>query len=364
MIRIQFKNKFDLRIDLRIKERFMSKQTVRNSALALGLLGLALIPSTGLAQVGFASKLPARRGPSAAAHAASSQAMTPAAPSYTYTLLNFPGTYYTYATAINPGATTAKTEIVGGYSAANNPDSGFGFLAHVSGTKTVTESYQAVNFPHEPPSQTAMGVNDSGEIVGTYQDSSGIFHGYELSGGRFTTLNVPFAGAEATYIEGLNNSGEMVGAWMDSATNTHGLTVIGSTYISLDYPGADFTYAEGVNSQGEVVGYYINTTGGVAHGFLLSGGTYTSIDFPGAYSTGSGGINDAGDIVGTYCTISQCGPGGDGVGQAYVLSGGVFTTVAIPGEFDTWVSGINNKGTLVGFYTDPAGLLVSFLATP
>ncbi len=342
----------------------MTRRTVTNSGLVLALLGLVQIPSTGLAQVGVASKFPGKRRPSAAAHAASHPAKTPGTSSYTYTLLSFPGTYYTYANGINAGATTSKTEIVGGYSATNNPEGSSGFLAHVSGTKTVAESYEVTNYPHEPLLQFALGVNDSGAIVGDYEDSSGVYHGYELSGGTFTTINVPFAGAEATYTEGLNNSGEIVGAWMDSASNTHGLTVIGSTYTSLDYPGSDFTYAEGVNSQGDVVGYYIDTTGGVAHGFLLSGGTYTSIDFPGAYSTGSSGINDAGDIVGTYCTISQCGPGGNGVGQGYVLSGGVFTTVAIPGEFDTWVSGINNKGTLVGFYTDAAGLLVAFLAKP
>jgi hypothetical protein len=342
----------------------MTKQTVRKSVLALGMLGLALIPSTVLAQVGVASKFPNRRGPSAAAHAAGLQTKTPGAPSHTYTLLNFPGTYYTFANGINPGATTSKTEIVGGYSAANDPEGSFGFLAHVSGTKTVTESYEAVNYPHEPLFQFALSVNDSGEIVGTYEDNSGVFHGYELSGGRFTTINVPFAGAEATYTEGLNNSGEIVGAWMDSATNTHGLAVIGSTYTSLDYPGSDFTYAEGVNSQGQVVGYYIDTSGGVAHGFLLNGGTYTSIDFPGAYSTGSSGINDVGDIVGTYCTTSECGPSGDGVGQSYVLSGGVFTTLAIPGEYDTSLSGINNNGTLVGSYVDAAGIEVGFLATP
>lgn len=341
----------------------MTKQTLRNFALAQSLSVLALIASTSLAQVGVASNLPARRGPSAAAHAASPQAKTPRAPSYTYTLLNFPGTYYTYANGVNPGATTLKTKIVGGYSAANDPEGGFGFLAHVSGKKIVTESYEAVNYPHEPPLQAALGINDSGEIVGTYEDSSGVYHGYELSGGRFTTLNVPFAGAEGTNAEGLNNSGEIVGAWVDSAANTHGLTLIGSTYTSLDYPGADFTYAEGVNSEGKVVGYYIDTTGGVAHGFLLSGGTYTSIDFPGAYSTGSSGINDAGDIVGAYCMTNECRTTGEGQ-QGYVLSGGVFTTIAIPGEYSTWVSGINNNGRLVGFYTDAAGLIVSFLATP
>ena len=73
----------------------MTKQTLKNFALALGLLGLALIPSTSLAQVGLASKLPGKNPATAAAQTVSHQAKTPGSPSYTYTLLSFPGTLNT-----------------------------------------------------------------------------------------------------------------------------------------------------------------------------------------------------------------------------------------------------------------------------
>jgi hypothetical protein len=157
------------------KERFTTKQTSKNFALALSLLGLALIPSTSLAQAGLASKFPARRPASAAAQAASHQTKTPGAPSYTYTLLSFPGTLSTNANGINKGATSSKIEIVGEYGAGS-------FLAHVSGTKAVTETYRAVNYPHVLPTrQAANDVNDAGQIVGGYLDSSGVSHGYELA---------------------------------------------------------------------------------------------------------------------------------------------------------------------------------------
>jgi hypothetical protein len=162
------------------KERFTTKQTSKNFALALSLLGLALIPSTSLAQAGLASKFPARRPASAAAQAASHQTKTPGAPSYTYTLLSFPGTLCTNANGINKGATSSKIEIVGEYGAGS-------FLAHVSGTKAVTETYRAVNYPHVLPTrQAANDVNDAGQIVGGYLDSSGVSHGYEFSGGKLT----------------------------------------------------------------------------------------------------------------------------------------------------------------------------------
>jgi len=292
---------------------------------------------------------------------AKDQAQTPDAPSYTYTLLSFPGTFSTLATGINPGAITAKTEIVGGY----GPDVDFtqgGFLVKVSGTKTFSETYQAVNYPHAPPNQVAAGVNDLGQIVGTYVDGSGVGHGYEKSGGTFIKLNVPFAGATGTFPQGINNSGEVVGCWADSAGNSHGFTLIGTTYASFDYPGGTQTCAFDINNAGDIVGDYYDASG-VGDSFLLSGGTYSSFAVPGAVETDASGINDAGDIVGTYCTTSECIPKFDGA-QGFLLSGGVFTTFAIPGEIYTAVTDINNNGVLVGYYQDTAGVVVGFLATP
>lgn len=333
----------------------MTKQTSKNFALALSLLGLALIPSTSLAQAGLTSKFPARR-PASAAQAASHQTKTPGSPSYTYTLLSFPGTLYTNANGINKGATSSKIEIVGEYGAGS-------FLAHVSGTKAVTETYRAVNYPHVLPTrQAANDVNDAGQIVGGYLDSSGVIHGYEFSGGKFTTIDVPFAGATGNTADAINNSGEIVGGWTDSGGATHAFTLIGGTFASFDYPGATLTTTLDVNNEGEIVVFY-NDTNGVGQGFLLSGGTYTSIDVPGAVYTSSSGINDTGDIVGSYCTTSQCLSTNEG-GQGFLLSGGVFPTITIPGEYYTYLIDINNNGMLLGEYQDAAGLVVSFLATP
>ena len=117
-----------------------------------------------------------------------------------------------------------------------------GFLARVSEKKTVAETYEAVNYPHVPPQQGAESVNDLGQIVGEYLDSSGDFHGYEWAGGKFSQINVPFAGATGTFPFGINNSGEVVGGWNDSDGNEHGFTLIGSTYASFDYPGATYTH--------------------------------------------------------------------------------------------------------------------------
>ncbi len=330
----------------------MTKQTWKNFALALGLLGIPVIPSTVSAQVGLASKLPGKRPATAASQAASHQAKTPDSPSYTYTLLSFPGTLSTFAEGMNLGATTSKIEIAGGAGQG-------GFLASVSEKKTVSETYKAVNYPHSSAAQTANAVNDSGQIVGQYNNYDS---GYELSGGKYTPITVPFAGALATFPYGINNSGEIVGGWWDSNKNEHSFTLIGGTYTSFDCPGASGSAAFGINSAGDIVGQY-NDASGTSYGFLLSGGTCTSFNFPGAVITVPYAINDSGNIVGLYCTTTECISDLEGA-QGFLLSQGVFTTITIPGEAFAFAAGINNNGVVVGVYQDAAGLVVSFLATP
>jgi len=340
----------------------MTKQTLTHFALPLALLGLALSTSPSVAQVGVAFKRLSTRPASSPAQAASYQAQTPETTSYTYTFLSYPGTFFTYADGINKGVTTSKIEIVGGQS---NHDQG-GFLVGVTEKKTVTEAYQPVNYPHEPLGQYADGINDSGQIVGSYLDSSAVWHGYERSGGTFTKLDVPFAGATATFVTEINNSGEIAGAWNADGYNgngaQHGFTLVSGTYTSLDYPGAALTWTGGLNNAGEIVGTYVDTSG-VYHGYLLSGGTYTSIDPPGSLQTFANGINDSGVIVGWYCSTSECVSTGNGE-QGFLLSGGIFTTITIPGEFATTPIDINNNGMILGSYQDAAGLVFSFLATP
>jgi len=127
-----------------------------------------------------------------------------------------------------PGATTAKTEILGECGAATG-EADEGFLAHVSGTRIVAESHEAVNYPHEPQQRVAKDVNDACQIVGVYTDSSGVDHGYERSNGKFSTIDVPFAGATAALADGINNSGGIVGGWFDSS-GAHAFTLIGGAY--------------------------------------------------------------------------------------------------------------------------------------
>src|ERR1019366_2923199 len=53
------------------------------------------------------------------------------------------------------------------------------------------------------------GINDAGQVVGSYTDGSGVEHGFLYSGGSFTTLNVP--SNQNTFPRGISNSGQIVG---------------------------------------------------------------------------------------------------------------------------------------------------------
>jgi probable HAF family extracellular repeat protein len=168
----------------------------------------------------------------------------------------------------------------------------------------------------------------------------------------FTIIDVP--GAFSTRPIGINDAGQIVGTFRD-ATGQHGFLLSGGTFTTIDAPGAaNDTEASGINAAGQIVGVLYDGTRG--RGFLLTGGNFTIIDVPGAFGTRPIGINDAGQIVGTF---------NDARGQhGFLLSGGTFTTIDAPGAAnDTEASGINNTGQILGvLYDGRRGR--GFVATP
>jgi hypothetical protein len=346
---------------------FMIKQNLRALSLSLGLWGAMSIPSASFAQKAQpAMKLPAAHVRPATAQTAP-RAQAADAPTYSYTLVAFPGTLNTLGVGINPraydlGFNQSEVALVGAYVFADGSNQ-TGFRARILQTKPFAETYEELNDPKAPVPQQAYSVNDLGQVVGDYIDASGIFHSYEVNGDEFKEFNVPFKGATGTYSPAINNAGEIVGGWLDSAGNAHSYTLIRGVYTSFDFPGSlqgQLYYA--VNSEGDITGSYADASGNI-HGFLRRGETYTSIDFPKALYTVSTGINDAGDIVGGYCLTTQCLTTGEGE-EGFVLKNGVYTTFAIPGEFAVALASINNQGVLMGNYVDGAGLFYTFLANP
>ena len=247
--------------------------------------------------------------------------------SYTFTTLDAPDSVFTQAGGINNSG-----QIVGTFRYTDGVD--HGFLLSGGGYTTL-----------DPPgslNSSAEGINDTSQIVGTYDvPISPGAHGYLLSNGIYTTLDVPRA--INTQAIGINHSGQIVGLFNSTLTSNHGFLLSNGSYTTLDVPGTSYTQANGINNASQIVGYYI--VGGQFHGFLLNGGLYTRLDVPGSTFTRAYGINASGEIVGDYDDVN-------GTRHGFLLSGGEYTTIDPPTSIATIASGINDSGQIVGTYSD------------
>jgi probable HAF family extracellular repeat protein len=203
--------------------------------------------------------------------------------------------------------------------------------------------FTTIDVPNGTIGSTADGINSHGDIVGVYAGNDFVQHGFLLSGGHFTTLDVP--NAIATLPFGINDRGQIVGQYADASFNTHGFLLSGGQYTTLDVPNGFYTFPGGINDRGQIVGGY-NETIFSAHGFLLSGGQYTTFDDPnGVGNTIASCINAHGDIAGLFFDANFNEHG-------FLLRGGQYTTLDVPNGDFTTPQGINSRGQIVGLYLD------------
>jgi hypothetical protein len=147
----------------------------------------------------------------------------------------------------------------------------------------------------------ATGINDNGDVVGLYFDSTGLQHGFlKKSGGKYQTIDVKNASSTAAW--GINNSGVIT----VQATNSNGLldgyTYDGTKFKKVNVPGANQSIIHGNNSKGDIVYTYADSAG-AQHGALRRLGVFYQLDDPngdGASGTRADGINDWHVIVGRY----------------------------------------------------------------
>src|SRR5215471_10181819 len=168
-----------------------------------------------------------------------------------------------------------------------------------------------------------------------------------------TTFDYPGAGNN-TLPQKINERGDIVGEFIDSSGVVRGFVRFsdGSFSAPIVDPNdtVGFTEGRGINNPRTVVGDYVISDGTV-HSFLLSGGTFTEYDLPGALQTNLLSINEPGDLTGTFDP-------GSGIFQAFIDRGGTITSWTVPGAAATLAYDINNsKHLVVGYYIDAAGIL-------
>jgi hypothetical protein len=126
-------------------------------------------------------------------------------------------------------------------------------------------TFTAINDPLSVEGTFPSGVSGS-DIVGSYNDSSGISHGFLYDGSTYTTLDDPL-GVFGTEVNGISD-GNIVGGYRDSSQAWHGFVLNGSTYTTLNVPSSWYdTTITGISGD-NIVGTYEDASG--RHGFIAA----------------------------------------------------------------------------------------------
>jgi probable HAF family extracellular repeat protein len=131
-------------------------------------------------------------------------------------------------------------------------------------------------------STSAEGINKRGTaIVGIFTVPRGngqqLARGFLLKKGVFTTIVVP--NTDQTYAIGVNNSGEIVGEFVRTpASLTESFLYRRGVFSAVSPPNSRITQALGVNDAGQIVGVFIDNDG-APHGFVETRGSFVSSTF-------------------------------------------------------------------------------------
>src|SRR4029077_16436340 len=199
------------------------------------------------------------------------------------------------------------------------------------------------------------GINNSGTVCGEYIGSDGNDHSYFLSGGTFTEYDVP--GAIGTDVLAINDAAAFAGDFDPGSGILQGYINLGGTITSFSVPGALFTLAFDFNNSKQLaVGDYLDTSG-TPHGYYRDANGV--LHFPIDPSTGGAvlfGVNDRNWAVGRYADGSGASHG------FFFVTPNKFFSYDYPGATFTSLNGISDQGLLCGRYTDASGNTHGFLA--
>src|ERR1700722_33276 len=216
----------------------------------------------------------------------------------------------------------------------------------------------------------AFGNNAEGAIVGSYTDENVVPHGFlRTAGGEFISFNAPGAGLGAQLDEGtvayaINDFGVIVGQFEDSKLMFHGFVRFpGGTYSIIDAPGAGRgaglgTLAWSINLQGATAGIYFDSNG-AEHGFVRSPrGKITTIDPAGSTGTmvcEETCLNADGTITGFFSDAT-------GVFHGFVRDPeGTISGFDPPTSQGTFAASINLFGEITGYFFDAKNEFHGFL---
>ena len=159
-----------------------------------------------------------------------------------------------------------------------------------------------------------FGINNNGRIAGSGFYSDGNIRAFLKDGGNFDIFDHPDAD-DYTYAIGINDSGDILGYYekdyfLKTGTNYQDIGSYRDAY-NQTYP-TDYT---GINNSGQLSGYFTNS-GGYAAGFVKTGGVFSVIEHPDVSAVACGshglpcgtwitGISNSGNAAGVYTLFSR-----------------------------------------------------------
>lgn len=189
--------------------------------------------------------------------------------------------------------------------------------------------YTTFDFPGAATTQLRGVSGDN--IVGTYQDQSGLNHAFIWDGSHFTTLDDPLA-TNGTFATGVSGT-TVIGAYNVGA-QTLGFVYDGSHYSTLNDPlAATGTVPFGIDEH-TIVGGYTDRATGYNRGFIYDGSSYLTFDVPSATQTFLYAVW-RNKIAGAYHDAG-------GASRAFVYDGASFTMLGklyATGVYENYVVG-------------------------
>ncbi len=154
------------------------------------------------------------------------------------------------ATLVNANGINDSGAVVGTYIDSNGVQHGFLLQG---GTLTKLDPPGTVSL------NTAWGINNAGVITVFGSDANGMYLSFTTAdkGQTYTPFHAPGEGATGTAIHEINNNGDFVATYFDSSGNRHGVLYKGGTYYPYDDPnGVGSTRGDGINDMDVMVGRY------------------------------------------------------------------------------------------------------------
>jgi uncharacterized membrane protein len=207
--------------------------------------------------------------------------------------------------------------------------------------------------PHGSIATYATGINTSGTIAGSYQDTGYRYHGFARSPDGTITAFDP-EGSVDTQAVGINRGGLIAGSYATGNDFSHAFVRSpDGTFTTIPY-GA--TEASAIDNDGAVTG----TSSLLRLGFLWTpDGHVAFFAAPGAANgTEPKSINDSGVIAGLYYDSDEFAHG------FIRAAAGTITVFNVPGSAATFPASINADGAIAGMYSDDTFTIHGFVRNP